>query len=137
MSEVKTYNPAKVNVIIDRSFVTGFADDSFIQTEKDEDNYEVYVGSQGEVSRSKKLHPVGRFTVTLKQTSPFNEKLSKLAKSDRMFPAYVVDRNTQGAIIGGNYGWIEKDADYERSNEVEEVEWTIVVGDYEQNLVNN
>ncbi len=128
----RQYDPRDVNVIVDSEFLTGFADGTFVSCEKEEDAYETYVGAQGEVVRSRNAHPIGTITVTLEHTSPSNNTLNRLANSRNVFPAYMVDRNTRQTTIGGSECWIQKPADEERGDEVSEVEWVIVVADYEK-----
>lgn len=129
---MRTYDPKDVNVIVDGKFLTGFADGTFVNCEKEEDSYNTYVGAQGEVVRSKNAHPVGTITVTLEHTSPSNDVLNRLANSGRVFPARMVDRGSRQVTIGGSECWIQKPADEDRGDETTEVEWTIIVADYEK-----
>lgn len=128
----RQYDPRDVNVIVDGEFLTGFAEGTFVSCEKEEDGYETYVGAQGEVTRSRNAHPIGTITVTLEHTSPSNNTLNRRANSGAIFPASMVDRNSRRATIGGSECWIQKPADEERGDEVSEVEWVIVVADYEK-----
>ncbi len=63
MNEVKTYNPKDVTVIYDGMVITGFAEDSMVQAEKNEDNMIPHVGVLGEVSVAINADNTG--TVTL------------------------------------------------------------------------
>ena len=128
---MRTYDPRDVQVIVDGNFLTGFAEGTFVQTEKQEDNYIPHVGGQGEVDRARNVHPLGTITVTLKNTSPSNGLLSNLAKSKETFAARMVDRNAPETIVGGSECWIVKQPDMERGNEITGQEWQIMVADYE------
>jgi len=131
---MRTYDPRDVNVIVDGVFLTGFTDGTFVSCEKVEDNWTPHVGAQGEVDRARNAHPLGTITVTLKQTSPSNAHLSRLAKSKNTFPVRVVDRNSPETIIGGSECWIVKQPNVERSNEITGQEWQIQVADYDVNI---
>ena len=128
---MKTYDPRNVQVIVDGKFLTGFADGTFVQWEKAEDNWIPHVGGQGEVDRARNVHPLGTITVTLKNVSPGNAVLNQLARSQTTFAARVVDSNTAGVVVGGSECWIIKPADGERSNEITGQEWQIQVADFE------
>lgn len=130
----RTYDPREVTVTVDGRVLTGVADGTFVSTEKEEDLWEHYVGAQGEVARSRNAHPIGTITVTLETTSPSNAHLNALARSQDTFAAKVVDRQNNNITIGGSDCWIQKPADLEFGGEVTEVEWTIVVADYEQRI---
>ena len=127
---MQTYDPKDVSVIVNGVFLTGFSDGTFVSWEKQEDNYTPHVGAQGEVDRARNAHPLGTITVTLKQTSPSNAVLNRLAKSKSTFPVRVVDRNTPETIVGGSEAWIGKQPDGERGNEITGQEWQIMVADY-------
>ena len=131
---MKTYDPRQVSVIVNGLFLTGFAESTFVSTEKAEDNYAPHVGAQGEVDRSRNVSPLGTITVTLKQTSPSNAVLNNLAKSKDTFPARVVDNNEPKTVIGGSECWIIKQPDMERSNEISSNEWQIQVADYDVDI---
>ncbi len=129
---MREYNVADVAVIVNGSFLTGFAEGTFVSCEKEEDNYETYVGADGGVVRSRNAHPIGTITVTLEHTSPSNNLLNSLANSGAIFPARVIDQGSRAVTMGGSECWIQKLADEERGSETTEVEWVIVVSDYEK-----
>lgn len=128
---MRTYDPRDVQVIVGGNILTGFADGGFVKCEKQEDNYETHVGAQGEVSRSRNANPLGTITITLQSTSPSNAVLNRLAKSRNTFAARVVDRNTGNVTAGGSECWVQKPADREWGDEVSDVEWVIIVADYD------
>lgn len=127
---VVTYDPQDVNVIVDGTFLTGFAEGTFVQIARDEDSYTTYVGSKGEVSRSVNANKMGKITVTLTQNSPSNSYLERLSKSKKTFPVSVVDQNF-GESDGGNDCWVEKPADKELGKEIGTREWVFVVPEME------
>jgi hypothetical protein len=129
---VHTYDPIDVNVIVDGTILTGFAEGAFVQVEQEEESYTSYVGAKGEVTRSKNANKMGRITVTLKQSSPSNALLSRLAKSRHTFPVSVVDQNFR-ATAGGTECWVEKPANMEFGKEAGEREWIFIVSELEIN----
>lgn len=128
---MKEYDPRDVSVIVDEHVATGLGDGTFVQVEKSEENYETYVGAQGEITRARNVNPLGQITVTLQNTSPTNAVFNKLAKSKDTFEAFVIDRNNDTIKAGGSNCWFEKPADREWGDETSEIEWTIIVGDYD------
>lgn len=127
---VRTYDPQDVNVVVDGTILTGFAEGTFVSIERSEESYVMYVGSKGEVARSVNANKSGTITITLDQTSPSNAVLRRLANSVATFPISVVDQNT-GETSGGNNAWVEQPASKEFGNEIGTREWTIVVPELE------
>lgn len=123
---VNTYDPLDVNVVVNGSILTGFADGTYVTVERDEEGYTPHVGAKGEVSRARNANKMGKITVNLSQDSPSNSLLSKLANGKDMFSASVVDQNF-GSTSGGNDCWIEKPTNLEFGKEISEREWIIVV----------
>ena len=132
--DMKNYDPKKVVVTADGTYLTGFAEGTFVNCEKDEENHEVHVGAQGEISRTIRANDMGTITVTLKSTSPSNEVMSGLAKRKKsVFPFYVRDENdTTKLVAGGSEAWVERQAPQERGGQVTNIEWTVKVSDYSQ-----
>jgi hypothetical protein len=131
---MKTYDPRDINVIVNGQFLTGFAEGNFVTAEKDEENYSTHVGAKGEVSRARNADPMGTITINLKNTSPSNAVLNKLAKSRDTFELYVVDANENAKKAGGSICWAEKPADLSWGDEIETIEWNIKIADYSANM---
>src|SRR5690554_4135171 len=113
---MNTYDPQDVNVVVNGTILTGFMDGTFITVERDEESYTTHVGSKGEVTRSRNANKLGRITVTLKQDSPSNSYLNRLANGKDTFAVSVVDQNFN-ASAGGNDAWIERPANLEFGKE--------------------
>lgn len=129
---MQTYDPQDVSVVVDGTILTGFAEGTFIRGEKASDTFTKHVGALGEVDRSRNADPSGTLTITLKQTSPSNGLLNRLAKSKSTFNARVIDRNSRNLQAGGNTCWIQKAPAFDRSDAITNREWIIVVADYDQ-----
>ena len=75
---VLTYDPEQIQVIVGGTLVGGFAEDEFVEVERDVDSYTKYVGCGGEVARILNANRSGRVTLRLMQSSPSNDELSLL-----------------------------------------------------------
>lgn len=128
---MNAYDPKDVKVVVDGAVLTGFADGTFVQCQKNTETYSMDVGALGEVDFSKSADETGQITVTLKHTSPSNRTLTKHAKGRNSFPVQVIDRNTNGVTAGGTECRIQKLPDQERSKEISSLEWVFLVADYD------
>ncbi len=131
---MKTYDPKLVNLVVDGTVITGFAEGTFISAEKTEDNFTEYVGAQGEVTLAENANETGGITITLKNTSPSVAFLNGLAnrKGERaIVPVSIVDLNNGKATVGGRECRVRKPANYEASDEVSTREFVIFVSKIE------
>ncbi|KZN96163.1 hypothetical protein AZI98_08855 [Aeribacillus pallidus] len=130
MPEIRTYDATNVTVTVDGKFITGFAEGSFVECEKDETNFDVKVSAQGDVSIAKRNNTLGTITITLSQTSPSVSFLDSLANSGKMFPISVISNNEVKEKVYGTKAMVEKPANKTFSDEAEDREFTIKVFDY-------
>ena len=130
---MSAYDPKDVKVVVDGTVLTGFAEGTFVQCQKNTETYSMNVGALGEVDFAKSADETGQITVTLKHTSPSNRFLTRLAKGRNSFPVQVIDRNTNGVNAGGTECRIQKLPDQERSNDITSLEWVFLVADYDVN----
>lgn len=128
---VTTYDSKDVAVVVNGVYLTGFADGTFVSWAKDEENYNVTVGAQGDVARSKVNNPLGTITVTLQQTSPQVKYMDNLAKAGKIIPVSVIDKGSSAVNVGGTKCFVKKPADGERGEEVGSAEYEIQVMDYD------
>lgn len=126
------YDAKDVALTVDGVFITGFADGTFIEAEKDEDNMDTAVGAQGDVVDSTVNNPLGTITVTLQQTSPSVSYLTQLANSGEHVPVYIISNNEPKEKIGGSEARIRKPASVSFSDTAESREFEITVYDYTQ-----
>lgn len=84
-STVLNYDPKQIHVIVGGSIIGGFAEDEFVEVERDVDSFTKYVGCGGEVARIKTTNRAGKITLRLMQSSPSNDELSLLAELDETF----------------------------------------------------
>ena len=130
MNEVKTYNPKDVTVIYDGMVITGFAEDSMVQAEKNEDNMIPHVGVLGEVSVAINADNTGTVTLSLASTSPFIKILADKARANTIAPLSVVNMNKYGVNVGGTQAFIIKAPDVSIGKEVESQDVQFFVADY-------
>ena len=108
MIEVKTYDPAQVNLTVGGFLLSGYAPGTFIQLALDVPRFSDDQGVDGEPIRWDNKNPFSRLTVNLTQTSTSNAILSRLATADRytqagIFPIYLEEGGTPdapGSIFG-------------------------------------
>jgi len=136
MPDFKNYSPDQLTVTFGGLKIGGFAEGTFIQVARNEDSYETVVGSQGDVTRVKKLNRSGTIIVTLQQSSPSNDLLSAELAADEaegavnagLGEAMVKDANGT-TVINSDNSWVQKYADVTFSNGLEGREWTIACAD--------
>lgn len=87
LSSLYVYNPAAVLVIFGVLPISGFAPETFLSVEMNEDRYTKWVGIGGEVARARTNDMTATVTFTLSQASPSNDALSL---------AYLLDQKTRG-----------------------------------------
>lgn len=124
------YDPKKVTVIYDGMVITGFADDSMIEAEKNEDNITPYVGVLGEVSIAINADNTGTVTMSLANTSPFIKILAEKARANTVAPLSIIDMNENGVNVGGTEAVIIKPPNVTIGKEVESQEVQFFVADY-------
>ncbi|KAA0766404.1 phage protein [Bacillus sp. SH5-2] len=126
----ESYDPKKVSVIVDGQFMVGYMDGTFVNCEKNEDNFIPHIGAHGDVTFAKSADNTGTITITLKHTSSSLPFLRKLSKEDRDIPVQVIDANNSKFKAGGNEARILKTPSTEFGSEVSGVEVPIYVADY-------
>ena len=124
------YDPKKVTVIYDGMVITGFADDSMIEAEKNEDNITPHVGVLGEVSIAINADNTGTVTISLANTSPFIKILAEKARANTIAPLSIIDMNENGVNVGGTEAVIIKPPNVTIGKEVESQEVQFFVADY-------
>jgi len=125
---IKNYDPSRVSVSWGPINITGFAEGTFVEAERDEDGFTKYVGSQGEVCRTRNLNKSGKVTVTLMATSPINDLIDLYASVDEdlglggVWPLRINDFN--GYLrVSATEAWVMKKPKAERAKEAGTVVW--------------
>ncbi len=132
MGHIATYDARKVTIVIGGVIITGFPDGSFVQCEKDNDNFEEVSGAQGDVAIAVNGDQLGTITVTLSQTSPSISYLDSLANNREMTSCWVNSSNEVKETIGGSQAMVKKPANAGFGGSIENREYTIKVFDYQK-----
>lgn len=127
---VKTYDPKKKTLSASGFTISGYAEGTFIKVVRTtKEKFKKHVGGTGEVSRTKVPDNSGTITVTLKQTSPSNSVLAKLALLDATWPAGLFSKDDVGMQAVAPEAWIEAEPDWESADAEGKFEWVIGCSD--------
>ena len=129
---VFTYDPKQFAVILGANILDGFADDDFIEVERDEDAWSKKVGVDGETTRAKSNNKSGKVVIRLMQSSASNDVLSALAITDDAtgkgtFPITCRDGTGRSAFFSDT-AWVKKFPKSTWKKGVAVWEWTIDTG---------
>ena len=132
---MQTYDPSKVSVIVGGEVISGFADGTFINAERNEDAFTYVAGSAGKGTRVKNANKSGLITITLQGTSPSNAALNAFADADErdnsgVFSILVRDNSGLDQAKGLN-AWVKKKPSMEKAKELSNKEWIIEVEELE------
>ncbi len=127
--QIQTYDPKDIILTVAGSIITGYAQDSFIEVDRESSQVEDEVGAEGDVARRITNDKRGSITVTLLQTSKSNLVLSALAKVDELtgngiFPVVVKDNRGSDLHLAPN-SWITKMPRTVYRSGIEGREWII------------
>ena len=124
-----TYSADEVIVMVDGVPIQGGAEDTFVEIEYDEQDWEKSYGARGQVSRSRNLADGGTITITVKQTDTDDvahmEAIGDLDRGtrDNTVPISVKDvRN--GEVTLGRSCWLQERPNRDYADEEGEREFT-------------
>lgn len=128
---IKTVNTKKLNMTLGGIIFAGFADD-IVTIAYPEDAWDVVRGADGQVSRANKCVDDVEVTVTLKQTSDTNLRLSALFTADKLsgggvLPFALTDGSGSTTVFADS-AFIMKPADIAYGNSVKDSTWVIRTG---------
>ena len=124
-----TYNPALVLVSFAGVPLSGFADGTFIEIERNVDAFEVTVGAGGETVRTQSQNRSGKITFTVLQSSIANDILDAKATADELTGTgaasfFMKDLNGTTICTAANC-WVKKKAAIKRGKEISNSEWVL------------
>lgn len=96
---VTTYDPQKVNVIVDGRVITGFASDGVVTLTRNSDSVTPAVGAKGDVAYSENADETGTVAITLMSTSSSLSYLRGLEAKRKMVTVSVQDVNDNDAFV--------------------------------------
>lgn len=123
-----TYDPDEVRVLINGLEVYGFAEGSMVTVERNQDYFNNYTGTRGEVSRAVVRDDSGIITFRLQHTSPFIETIRNLITVDAIagvppvIAITIQDPSSYEQVVA-SFCWINNDGTMEWGNEITEREY--------------
>lgn len=121
-----TYNPTSVSLIISGLTASGFKDGTFVKIERlEKENYKTHVGAYGEVTRTANPNKATKISFTLKQMSPFNQKMDVLKMQPVAFPVMVKDKSS-GLVAVADSTWVAEEPNEDFADEESGIEWVLV-----------
>ena len=126
--EIASYDPKKVNVILNGKAITGFASDGVITVTRNEDIVTTQVGAKGDVAYSENANESGNIALTLMGTSSSLPYLRQLAVKRTPVSVTITDANDVGSVnVAEEQCRILKPPDIARAKEVGTVTINIFV----------
>lgn len=125
---VKTYDVSQAIVIFGGP-MSGFAEDTAVSVEMNEDLFTLQMGVDGKGTRSRTSNNSARITVSLMQTSVANDILSGIAAVDRasglgIIPLTVKDGSGR-TLFAAESAWITRIPTVTLGREAGAVEWVL------------
>ncbi len=132
-SEVKTYDPNSIYVIVGVFPIGGFADGTAIEARRAEQTYKKVSGINGLISRRRSFDKSGEITFTLAQTSLSNLTLSAIMLADEytgngVIPLVIYDIDTQSVVLSA-FGWLRKPPDVTYGKDLSNRQWVFEAAD--------
>lgn len=127
--EPLTYDPKSIVLSIAGLVAHGFPDGTFLKIMRKSKTFESYSGTDGEVTRVKQHDRSGSMTLSLAQSSSYNDMLSALALADENSNSGVgvvpfIGKDITGTtILFAGACWIVKPAEVEYGKSVAVREW--------------
>ena len=128
---LQAYDPKNVKLYLGGQRVFGFAADTKISVSRNSDNNMVLIGTDGEASGALSRDRSGVMTVSLQNTSKFNETLSIWQRQADVtgliwFP--ILLEGSQGPSIS-SMACIQRQPDLTYGSEVQQLDWELFVLD--------
>lgn len=130
---VKTYDPKEISIIVGTTFLSGFADGSFVTVRRNSDTFALQIGADGKGVRSKSNDRSGQIEIVLQAGANSNQYLSELAIADELsnggiVPVTVKD-NLGTKLHFAEQAWIKKQPDDALAKENGDVTWLFETDD--------
>lgn len=117
-SSLRTYAPERVSVSWGGIFITGFAEDEFINCTPNANATETVVGAQGDVALTKIANRTGTVTLTLLQNADANIYLSNIYLAQQLGDTDVISANLTIRDPSGSTLWDCRDCHIETAASV-------------------
>lgn len=128
----RSYDPGQVDFNVGGRDVSGYADGTFLDVEKNVDQATLVVGSDGDNTLALSQNRSGKITCTLQQSSPLNDYFSGLAdalenRTGGVVPLIVKDNNGT-TLASAKQAWIVKRSKTTFAKDPENREWVFETG---------
>ena len=131
MGTFHVFDPDQFDCLFALVPMSGYAEDTMVTVEEDEDAFTIKKGVDGAISRSKNLGQTALVTIHLMSTSKSNAALSAIHEQDKLAsggagvsPILVRDRNG-ASVFASDKAWIEKGPTVTYGKEATPCEWKI------------
>ena len=135
-----TYDPSQVALSLGGVPISGYADGTMIEIERDEDTF-TKVNGVGIVSRAKSTSRGGMLRITLQQTSPSNDVLSGFVNADELTGTGVIPmllKDLSGRSVSfAEHAWIKKPAPQTFAKEISNRVWEVDLADVDVFVAGN
>lgn len=135
------YDPKRIMISVGALVVTGFIDGTFVTITPDGDNFSMYKGADGMISRANLNPSTAILKISLAQTSPANDVLSDMMKVDittsqSTFPIVVQDLSGTTMHTAASC-WIIKQPEQKFGKNINAIEWEIQLTGYTGHIGGN
>lgn len=135
MAEFHNYSPDEVSIVWNGIIINCFANDTFVEIERDEDGFMKYTGSLADVARSRNLNKGGKVTVTLMAVGAVNDLLYEMAAIDEFdgsaYGPLEIRDNSGQMRCHAEIAWVLKWPRVDRGKESGTIQWTFDCADLE------
>ena len=129
MSFFNQYDPEGCFLNLSGIIISGFAEGTFIEIERDEAVFTKKTGSQDDATRTINRNTGGKVKFTLMQQAPCNDQLQALLDKDVAtllgYGALSFTEFLSNTVADTSWAWIEKQPKVERAKESMVVQWEI------------
>lgn len=128
-----TFNIKDNVVVFGVDIIGGYAEDSAIEVEQDNDDFDLKVGCDGEPARSVINNSSGKVTVHLGQWSKSNAILSAARRTDKLAGAtrQLIVKNKRTGVVEffAAEAWVQKVPKRDRGKMLTNHDWVFVAGE--------
>ena len=130
---VKEYDPDMIDVLVSGAPLSGFQEDSIIEVEFDDDDFQMVKGVDGDVTRSRVIARTATVTIKLLNTSRSNAVLSAIRAQGApgtgtadVFAFMLRDRNG-ASVLATDTAWIMHAPGISHSGKANARDWKLTL----------
>lgn len=122
----RKYNPKEIIAVVGGIVVEGYAEGTFLEAQRTEDDHTYSGGSDGKGTFNINPNKSGTIKFTLQHNAASVNKLAALGLAGVTIPIVVMDNNEGGNKVIGNECVLQKQIDVSRAKEVGSVDITYI-----------